>query len=824
MSTQLTARTSAAILPGDILVLRQPSGDRMQHSLLNGFYLQDLLIEPAFGRVSGPGFETHLKPKAVEVLLYLAERPLELVTRDELLRAVWGENGGSSEALTHAISELRSCCKDHANQPSLIQTVPRRGYRLLQEPRLIDEPEPAAATGVFQPPEDGSFIGDLMRRGVVQAGAAYMVFSWVLIQVADAVTPTLNLPDWFPSLVTYAAIGGFPIVLILAWVFERSEGRWFIDRGKQSGRILSGLERNYLSIVLAYAIAAAGAMTYQFTVGFDVPGAAETHVAEADVLLPVNPHSIAVLKFLNIGNNETGEIFSQGLGEDILDRLARVPGLAVSSRGDSWSLPENASSDLVRRRLRVAYFLEGSVRVIGDELKVVIQLIESATGFHVFSRSFEANLTEHMEVQREITELTVANLRVALPEDQTVDILATEQEPELDAYILFRRGKALLDMPPSSESLEEAVALFEQALAIDTDYSAAHAGLCSAYVGKYELTKNSSEIPLAEAACGAALTVSPNLAVVYTSLGALRISTGDLSAAQQAFHRALEINPRDVDAMRGMASTLEFQQQLDEAERYLQRAIDLQPGNWRNYLALGGLYYFSGRYSQAATAYRQVVFLDPGNWVGQGSLGSALLMTGEFEAAIGPLNTSLEIQEDVYYLSALGAVYYYLGDFGKSVELQRQATELLPQANFAWSNLGDALRFSSDQELSDHAYREAIRTSDDLLETNPSSSFNLYVKAWATAALGHHDEARILMDRALELAPGDPYAHYYDGLLKFTSGRRDEAIASFQNAVHSGYPVAMLAADPLLGDLHGDSRFEAVVGSDYRSLRQDSRN
>ncbi|NCF61191.1 MAG: DNA-binding response regulator, partial [Gammaproteobacteria bacterium] len=102
---------------------------------MNGFYLQDLLIEPASGRVSGPGVEAHLKPKAVEVLLYLAERPFDLVERDELLKAVWGDNAGSSDALTHVISDLRSCCQDHASSPSLIQTVPRRGYRLLQQPR-----------------------------------------------------------------------------------------------------------------------------------------------------------------------------------------------------------------------------------------------------------------------------------------------------------------------------------------------------------------------------------------------------------------------------------------------------------------------------------------------------------------------------------------------------------------------------------------------------------------------------------------------------------------------------------------------------------------
>jgi tetratricopeptide (TPR) repeat protein len=636
-----------------------------------------------------------------------------------------------------------------------------------------------------------------------------------LIQVADIFTSTLNLPVWVPTLVTFASIGGFPIVIVLAWMLERSQGRWFLDRGRQSGRLLSGLERNYLSIIVAYGLAAVGGLVYQLSVGFDVPGAIEATVAEEEALLPIDPNSIAVLKFLNISGNEVGEIFSQGLGEDILDRLARIPGLAVSSRGDSWSLPQNASSELVRRRLRVAYFLEGSVRVIGGELRVVVQLIESATGFHVFSRSFETELTDHMDVQREITELAVANLRVALPADQNLDVISVEEEPSLDAYMLFRRGKALLDTPPSIGSIDNAIELFEQALAIDADYSAAHAGLCSAYVEKYRLTKDDSGLPVAEAACGAALASSPNLGVVYASLGALRLNTGNHSAAREAYRHALEINPKDVDAMRGMASTLEMDQRFEEAEHLLQRAIDIQPGNWRNYLALGGLYYYGGRYPQAIKAYRQVVFLDPNNWVGQGNLGNALLMTGEFNAAIGPLKTSLDIQEDVYYLSALGTVYYYLGDFDNSTELQRRATELLPQANFAWLNLGDALRFSSDKGLAAAAYREAIEKSAELLETNPSSAFDLYVQAWATAAIGDDHRARVLIDRALELAPGDPNTHFYDGLLKVYSGERDEALGAIATAVELGYPVAMLAADPLLGDLHGERGFERIIGQDF---------
>ena len=808
---QSFGQTGEVWLPGDILVPRQRPDVPMQHSLLKGFYLRDLLVEPTSGRVSGTDGDAHLKPKAVEVLLYLAARPFELVEREALLRAVWGEDQGSPEALNHAIGELRSGLGDHADDPQLIQTVPTRGYRLLQKPRLVDGPDPAPVDDAPDGADDGSFIGKLMRRGVVQAGFAYLIFSWLLIQVADAVTPILGLPAWFPPFVIYSAIGGFPIVLILAWLLEQSDGHWLIDRGRQSGRLLSGLERNYLSIVVAYFIAAVGAGGYQVLVGFDVPATAGVVAADNDTLLPVRPNSIAVLKFLNISNDETAKIFSEGLCEDILDRLARIPGLAVSSRGDSWSLPDNASSDIVRKRLRVAYFLEGSVRVIGDRLRVVVQLIETGTGFHVFSRSFETELTDHMDVQREITNLAVANLRIALPEDVSTELLASDADSDLDAYILYRRGKSVLDQPVKAESLDEAIGLFEQALLIDPGYSAAHAGICRAQVKHYDLNKDSARIEQAEAACSGALTANPNLNVVYTALGELRSSTGMAVESESAFRRALEINANDVAAMHGMAKVLARQQKFDESRRLLQQAIDLQPGNWRSIDALGALYFGIGQYPDAANSYRRVVILDPGNWQGYGNLGASLMMSGRFDAALDAIQSALQIEERPSHRSNLATIYYYLGEYDRSVEIHTQTTAAMPHAHYAWLNLGDSLRFSSQPDHASDAYRKAADVSMKLLEVDPDDAVDLMVMAWASASLGNLEEATRLINRAVGVAPDNPYVRYYDGLIKHEGGDAEAAINALRLAVEMGYPVAMLGADPLLGRLHGDARFERIL-------------
>jgi tetratricopeptide (TPR) repeat protein len=441
-----------------------------------------------------------------------------------------------------------------------------------------------------------------------------------------------------------------------------------------------------------------------------------------------------------------------------------------------------------------------------------VQLIETATGFHVFSRSFDRKLRDYLGIQREITQLTVANLRVALPSDDTGTFEITSSDPDVDAYIMYRRGKTALDQPATEETLGEAISYFEKALEIDTGYSAAHAGICIAHVTHHETMNDSASIDLAQRACSEALISNPNLGVVYTALGRLHWSTGKTTEARIAYQRALAVNEQDVSAMSGLAAVLEREQQTDEAELLLKKAIALQPGNWQTINWLGSVYFVNGRYLEAAHAFRQLVFLDSANWRGHGNLGSALMMAGDFKGSLDATNASLSIERHAYYLSNLGIIYYYLGEYDEAVKIHREAAQENSDSSSVWLNLGDALRFSSQPDEAIEAYRQAMDIAAKLLAVNPANPENLYVQSWATAAIGDSSESRILIDRALALAPNDPYVHYYDGLLKNNAGQAAAAIDALQLAVEMGYPPKMLAADPLLSDLDGHSRFKAIVG------------
>ena len=789
----------------------------VHHELLKGFQLGALRIEPRTGTVSGNGAEVHLPSRAIEVLLHLAQRPGELVTRDELLLTVWGDGHGSAEALSHAVSDLRHGLGEDAAHPVFLQTVPRRGYRLLVEPTPLDPPDAGAVEAAGG--AHTSFWKQLMQRGVVQAGAAHLVVGWLLIQVADATFEALDMPPWSTAFVTYVVITGLPVVLVLAWFLEFAKGRMTVDHGQGYTHGSGALQRNYLAIVGAYLLATLGVGAYQATVGIRTPEAGGLiSPDELQAALPVNPASIAVLRFRTIGDNPEARLFIDGLAEDVLDRLARVPGLYVSSRTDAWALTPQAASHEVRRRLRVAWLLEGSVRLDGDDLRVSVQLIDTATGFHKVSRVFDRKLQNFMEVQKEITELTVANLRVALPTDEP-SVLAYA-DTDIDAYVHYRRGREIFERPLTIASLEQSVAHFDDALALDPGYAAAHAGLCRAYVSSYTISGESGYIEQADNACANALATNPNLHMVYTALGQLYFETNRLAAAEDAFREALELNDRDAGAMQGLAWVYERENRLDEAQAQLTKAMQLQPGNWRIINALGVMHFVTGKYREAAAEFRKVVYLDTENWQVLGNLGGALAMAGNFTEAAKALQKALEFSSEQYLYSNLGTIYYYMGDFDRSVEIHRQALVADPSANIVWLNLADALYFAGHEKEAREAFSQSATLSASRLSINPGDVESLQAFAWASMTLGDVAEARRAMDRALQASPNDPFVFYYDALIRARSGDRTGALDSLEQAVAAGYPRAMLAAEPYLEEFRDEARFSVLLSHNDNSAGQ----
>jgi len=590
------------------------------------------------------------------------------------------------------------------------------------------------------------------------------------------------------------------------------------------GRTTTARRKSPWLVVLAISgvviLAATGSLVYfggslatwPFSLGSGARGiteAARGSTASAQGLVQTN--SIAVLPFLNIGGSEDMRIFGDGLAEDLIDRLTAIPPLRVSSRGDSFAFGANTPSQLIRDRLRVAYYIEGSVRKTGDVLRVVAQLIDSESGFHIVSRTFDKTIGEFSDIQDEITKLIVANLRVALPSLADAPVYTTAETASFDAYLAYRRGMDIIHRPTSRDGIDRALEAFKSSLKVDPDFAAAFAGICLAYATGYDVTRETTYIDQAERSCGAALERNSNLIVVHDALGELYLRTGRHADAAKSFLRALETNPNDVPALTGLGDAYQNQQRPAEAERSYRQAIGLQPGNWRTFNSLGNFLYANGRYTEAAESYREVVAGEPQNATGWANLATSLMLSGDFAEAARAFERAMQVQPSPRTLMNLGMMYYYLGETAKAETALRRAVQMAPQDYLAQSNLGDALASAGDASGAKQAFMEAERLARAQFAVNGRDPGMIIDLAWITAMLGRLDEAQRLITSALELAPKDPYVHFYDALIRLQRGEPDAALDRLETAVEMGYSRALIRAEPHLTELRNRERFAKLV-------------
>ncbi len=787
----------------------------MNADLLQGFYLGDLLVEPLKGKVQGRAGSTNLPPKAVEVLLCLANAPGELVSRETLIKSAWGEDAASQEALNQVIDEIREALDDHPEDPVYIQMVPRLGYRLAVTPQLASEHEGSIVIGAQggASVEDIGLFENLQRRGVLETGVAYLILGWLLIQIADVIFAQLLFPQWVGTFVTVLVIAGFPIAIILSWFLEFRDGRAVLDDMSPAAARKRRFSRTYISVVGSLAIAGVMVAIYDQIVGLPEgePPIEEVAAVPEPQPPPIVENSVAVLPFLNLDGSEETQIFADGLVDDVLTQLSRVPGLRVSSRGDSYSLAPNTASKDVRDRLRVEMYLEGSVEMNENEMRVTVQLINTEDGFHVLARRFDKPREDFFQLRDEITSLTVANVRVALPAGRDVSSLHVAEDPSLDAYVLYRQGVAASREPSSMDSIASALGWFDAALAVDPDYAAAHAAKCAVYVKAYSEMDDASFIDKAEASCATALGLNPNLEIVHASLGELYFSTGRHSDAAAAYQRALEIEPPSVDALRGLGLTYQRMKRLDDAEASLRMAVDIHPGSAAAYNSFGVFLFQTGRYEDAAIQYEYAVALTPDDPSYRANLASAYMLQGNFASAATNFQKAIDIRPTKTTYSNLGLMHYYVGDFDAAIESHMKAVELAPNDYLAKSNLGDTLLAAGRAEGSRREFEKADELANSALEVNPNDPFTIMDQAWIKTGLGEPAEARELIDRALEMVPGDPYVHYINGLIFNRAGDTEAAAEALHTAVELGYSAALLNGDPNIANLRRDSSFSEIT-------------
>jgi TolB-like protein len=440
------------------------------------------------------------------------------------------------------------------------------------------------------------FLKELKRRNVFRVGVAYLVAAWLVIQVVNNLIPFMDVPQWVGSVVLILLIAGFVIALVVAWAFELTpEGVKLTTGGGQGGAApRAPVSRKWDFAIIVVLIAALGFSLYD-RVGPPAETAARSDESGIDAVAP----SIAVLPFLNLSSDSEQEYFSDGLAEELLNKLARIEGLRVASRTSSFTFKDSSDDvQTIAKKLGVANVLEGSVRRSGDTFRITVQLIEADGGTHLWSENFDRELDDILEVQDEIAEAVAARLRISLGVADH-ERLKTGTD-NVEAYDRYLAGISLLNEFGSNET-ERGIAEVRRATEIDPDYADAWAVLAMAQIqNAYVVTRDFETAKTqAEEAARRALALNEELAPAHTALGHVHMLDGDWALAEQELLTAISI-PSDFVATWDYAELLEAAGYQQEALEYRRETRQAMPLNVAPAVDLAAAYFKLGDDERAA--------------------------------------------------------------------------------------------------------------------------------------------------------------------------------------------------------------------------------
>ena len=514
-----------------------------------------------------------------------------------------------------------------------------------------------------------SLFAELKRRNVFRVGIAYIVLAWLLLQVGDTLAPALHLPEWINSALAFFLILGFPMAIFFAWAFEMTpEGLKLeknVNREKsitpQTGRKLDRLTIGLLVAAVAYFA------WHSQTAHDDADDIVEASAGQ---------ESIAVMPFENMSSDEEQEYFSDGLTEELLNLLAKIPELKVTSRTSAFFYKgKDVKLSDVGRELDVDHILEGSVRKSGNKIRITAQLIEVETDAHLWSDTWDRDLDDVFEIQDEIARKVVDELRI-----QLLGELPHAQATDGEAYALYLQARHTINQR-TRDSLLRGEELIDRALAIDPDY--AQGWVLNAHIhsqqGDVGARLPHEVAPMARAAVNRALELDPGSAAAHAVSGDIMISfERRYRDAQQAFDTALELDPYDVDVLYQASMYYAI---TGHPERALELAIRIEerdPLFVPAYASLAYIYDMLGRYEEAEAACRKRIDISPDSYGSYYYLAFPLYFMGRYEEALAEVQNE---RLDGFKQTMLAVLHWKLGNKAASDDALEA---LLAQQSEGW--------------------------------------------------------------------------------------------------------------------------------------------
>ena len=566
-----------------------------------------------------------LTPKAFDVLLFLAQNPNRLITKDELLQAVWGDTFVEEGNLTQYISHLRKALADNSEDSRLIVTISRKGYQFTADVALAETPDVTKRVAA-QVPTDG-----VSTPGIaVEAKAGHQDSPADAPNVLESPTANAAIPKRGSRWPIAAVLTAFAVALVVA-----SYSSWRRFRAAPPPR-------------------------------------------SEKIML-------AVLPFQNLTGDPKQEYLADGLTEEMISQLGRLhpEQLGVIARTSVMGYKHSDQRlDQIGRDLAVQYVLENSLRGSGDHLRVTVQLLQVKDQTHLWGQDYNYRPRDILSLEDDVAKAVAREIQIRLTPQQQADLVRVRPvNPE--AFDAYMEGRFFLDRD-SAGDLNRAVKYYEQAIKLDSSYALAWVGLSRALFRQADR----GSVPLIEGrrrsreAVERALVLDPNLAEAHARIGQIkRLADWDWTGANASLRRALELDPGNSEVLNLAAGLAISLGRIEEAVELDRRAIALDPLNAaiRGFLAENC--FIMGRQEEAEVEFKKALELDPGLAPNHEGLGLVYLAQGRAQDALAEIERE---QMGMWRLQGQAVVYYALR---RKKESDTALSELIAKYQSQWAFL-----------------------------------------------------------------------------------------------------------------------------------------
>ena len=680
------------------------------------------------------------------------------------------------------------------------------------------------------------FIDEIKRRNVHRFAGVYVVVAWLLLQVADVISPILELASWTSRFLLIVLLIGFPIALVISWMYDLSIAGIKRDDAPTSDPSIK------LSTTLAISFALfSSASYYAFTIVSEGRGM-------FDILgRTIAPNSIAVLPFENLSSDVEQAYFSDGLAEDILNVLAQVPDLQVTSRSSSFLFREQGLPiPEIGDQLGVANILEGSVRRVGDDLRITAQLVDARTEKYLTAETYDRKASDIFAVQDEISIAIVDALKVELGiniADPIIDAGTTNVE----AHNQYLQGRFEF-VKRTEAGLAAGLEYFRRAVEIDPNYAPAWSGLADTYAFLSERNYGSMDhiasLGRARPSAERALSLNANLPEAHASMHFIMMMEGALDDDFPFIRRAIELNPNFARAHFWLGNALETEGRYDEAFSEFKTAHLLDPQELLIGLALAQSYASRGEFAELNRVLEDMIAIDKEHELtaiaqqlvldSSQDYASALMLRQETVDQYDDLNDRVLLAMEQKRLGLTEDVLISVASLMDS-ELEPWAYVLLDEMNRAIESAAAYPVSAADRDtLTQHAwidvfagqYNQAL-VYYDVLDVCENGSFNVsdcLYSAFALRAAGNTSGANTALDSVREeishwratgvkyhehLSNYAPISYIEAGAL-LVEGNVDEAVKIYSELIDDGYVFVLEPIDPFFAELRDHPEWAAL--------------